>query len=91
MEEDDVIGHSLSDDELDEITGGVGGLRECAVPEVQFPSSECCSKLKSLSGTAYEKRCSKCSIWTSPPDSSSLAITHIIECMHFGYGVRVQE
>lgn len=64
----------------------------CGVSEDQFPDFEkCCSSANGLTGTAYHKVCSHCDIWTSLPNSESLAVTVIIECECLGYGKRIEE
>jgi len=81
----------LSDEQLDDIAGGVTDYG-CGVPEGQFPLlGKCCSQSTSISGTVYKDVCRYCSIWSSLPDSASLKVTYIIECSLYGYGKRVKE
>lgn len=64
----------------------------CQVPEAKFPSlGKCCSKVDSISGSVYQGICPYISIWNSLPEGTSLAITHIFGCSHYGYGRRVKE
>lgn len=64
----------------------------CGVTEVTFPClGKCCSKYSSLSGDVYKVICPHCSIWTSLPDGANLVITHIFECLLYGYGKRIKE
>jgi hypothetical protein len=71
----------------------VGGVKNgdlnCGVPEEQFPlNGKCCSKRISLSGTAYERLCPYCSIFTSIPVGESLMVSHIFECEQQLYAKR---
>ena len=65
---------------------------DCGATEGAFPrQGKCCSKIDSLSGDGYKKKCPHCNIWTSLPDGASLAVTHIFECSLYGYGKRIKE
>jgi len=80
------------DEELDDIGGGTGAGADCGVPEEQFPNlGKCYSKGNSISGTVYKKVCPYCSIWSSLPEDTNLAVTYIIECTLLGYGKRIKE
>ena len=86
------IGIPLSDEQLDNIAGGAGARSDCGVPEGEFPCpGKCCTKSRSLYGTAYQKACPFCSIWASLPEGAGLSITYIIECSCYGYGKRIKE
>jgi len=85
------FGTPLSDEQLDDMGGGTDSGNDCGVPESQFPCIEkCCSKSISMSGTVYKKNCPYCSIWSSFPDSTSLEVTYILDCILYGYGKRMK-
>lgn len=77
-------------EEHGDICGGVAD--DCGVHEDQFPYiGKCCSKSSYISGVAYKKTCSYCSIWVSPPHGADLDITAIFGCSHYGYDKRIKE
>lgn len=81
----------LSDEQLEDITGGAAG-HVCGVSGESFPDFvKCCARSTSMLGTSYEERCSCCSIWSSLPDSTSLKIAYILECSLYGYVRRLKE
>lgn len=87
-----VSGTPLSEEQLGDVGGGAGLNGDCGVSDNQFPKAgKCCGKDNSLAGTVYKKICSYCSIWTSLPDSTSLAVANIVECTLHGYGKRIKE
>ena len=86
------FGIPLSDDQLDDIGGGIGHGGDCGVSEEGFPQlGKCCAKSASISGSVYQQRCPHCSIWSSLPDGASLEVSHIFECALYGYGKRIKE
>lgn len=85
------FGTLLSDKQLDDI-GGTAPGDDCGVLEGEFPRiGKCCSKSTSISGTVYQEICPCCSIWSSLPDGTSLAVSYILECTLYGYGKRIKE
>lgn len=92
MEDNKIFSIPLSDEQLDNTSGGTGAGADCGVQEGRFPRlGKCCSKDKSISGTVYKRTCPYCSIWTSLPDGESLIITYIFECSLYRYGKRTKE
>ena len=86
------FGTPLSDNQLDDIGGGIGHSDDCGVPEGQFPNlGKCYNKGNSILGTVYKKVCPYCSIWSSLPEGTNLAVTYILECTLHGYGKRIKE
>lgn len=73
-------------------SANVNNETDCGVNEKDFPRLKlCCERTALPFGDSFQVCCPNCTVWRSPPDGDSLMVTHIIECIKYGFFRRIKE